>query len=442
MIDRRRFAPLDTATAWTKTGDGEEGPSRTAGALATRKTQARPPAGPGPELIRKIGALGAALAEAERRANQATAREALSRNAYTLALVEALAANARAAARLRALALQIYRRTAARGRGGARTRRLDRWLARLGSPGQALLIARSGLWRPSGPTLRHRLYDLREMAAYARRGPHPGLRPRAPLHQAWYLTAPDAAASRRAPLVHFLVSGVPVDRAPHPLFDTSYYRHRNADALAATRLAPFEHFVRLGAAEGRDPHPLFSIEWYLGQAPDLVESGDNPLTHYTEHGWRRGLSPHPLFDPAWYAGQLTPAETGEAPLIHYLVGGWRAGLSPHPLFDSRWYLQSYPDVAEARGDPLSHFAAAGGREGRNPGPWFDSAHYAAVRGEQLPAEANPLVDYLTGGAWCVGEARPGFPTAAYLAARPELARSGLTPLDHWARLAGPPPRSE
>ncbi|MBU1378766.1 MAG: hypothetical protein KKA30_22565 [Alphaproteobacteria bacterium] len=381
----------------------------------------------------KVGRLSRDFAGAHRLAQQAQVREALTRTELTLALTESLAARAELEARLRDQAVAAFR-----ARGVGRLRRhnrisqiLDRLLARLGSPGQALVIARSGVWRGTGRPL----HDLRHMAAYARRRANPAVAPLAALDQSWYLaTYPDVAAARRAPLAHYLLVGGREGRDPNPLFHSAWYRHENAAELAATSLTPLEHYVRVGAARGLSPHPAFDPAHYLAQAPVLAP-GDEPLAHYLREGWHTGLSPHPLFDPAWYAEQA-PDTQGQAPLAHYLATGWTTGLSPHPLFDPRWYLDQHAGVADAGLEPLTHFLANGGFEGASPSPWFDLPAYVEARGEALAPGVHPLIDYLRGGAWAVAEARPGFPTAAYVATRPGLVRKGVTPLEHWARRGG------
>lgn len=381
----------------------------------------------------KVARLSRDFAGAHKLAQQAQVREALTRTELTLALTESLAARADLEARLRDQAVAAFR---ARGEGKLRrhnrpSRLLDRLLFRLGSIGQALLIARSGVWRGTGRAL----HDLRHMAAYARRRADPGVVPPTPLDQGWYLAAyPDVAAARSAPLVHYLVTGGREGRDPSPLFHAGWYARENARELAATGLTPLEHYVRVGARRGLSPHPLFDAAHYLAQAPVLAP-GDEPLSHYLREGWRAGLSPHPLFDPGFYAEQA-PDTGGQPPLAHYLAVGWREGLSPHPLFDTRWYLDQHPGAAEAGVEPLTHFLAHGGFEGASPSPWFDLPHYVEARGEALAPGVHPLIDYLRGGAWAVAEARPGFPTAAYLATRPGLVRKGVTPLEHWARRGG------
>lgn len=407
----------------------------------TPEAAASPP--PGAESARLVEKMQTAMTRlrtyrrdfegAHKLAHEAQVREALTRNELTLALQEVLAAREEMLGRLRAQALAAL---AARGERPLRrrnriSRRIDRVLARLGSLGQALVIARSSVWRRTGRPL----HDFRHMAAYARRGARADVAPLAPVDQAWYLDRnPDVARAGLAPLVHYLAVGGDEGRSPSPLFDESWYRLRNAQELAATGLTGLEHYIRAGAVRGLDPHPLFDVGHYLAQTAGLGPD-DDPISHYLHEGAAAGLSPHPLFDPDHYARRAGDLG-GVAPLAHYLADGWRQGISPHPLFDIAWYLQQDPGLAEAGVEPLGHFLAFGGFEGRDPSPWFDTCAYREARGEALAPGVNPLVDYLKGGAWAVAEARPGFPTAAYVASRPELARAGVTPLEHWARRQG------
>jgi hypothetical protein len=383
-------------------------------------------------LLRKVDEAVEQIAIARRVAHQAQVREAVTRANLTDAVAEALSLRAAARAELRAVALARYLaqgRPRPLRRRGRPVRWLEETLARLGSPGKALVIAASGVWRGTG----RRVFDLRHMAAYVRHGAEPAVAPATLLDQGWYLeTNPDVRAARASPLVHYLLAGAREARSPHPLFDAAWYRQENAAELDATSLSPLEHYLRAGAAHGCDPHPLFDIGHYVAQAPDLA-AGEDPLSHYLREGWRAGLSPHPLFSPAWYRKRAPRAAREVPPLVHYVTEGWRKGVSPHPLFDPAWYLIQNPDVAEAGREPLAHFVATGAREGRSPSALFDLPHYVAARGRARADGANPLIDYLQGGAWVVAEARPGFPTAAYLAAHPELGRLDQTPLEHWAR---------
>lgn len=429
-LDRDVTAPDTSVPA---TGEGRP----TADDLAQRADDKAPPVEPASDLLRKVR-------RAARQVDAAQTREALTRVELTLAICDSMTVRAADAARARASAYGLYLQLAERrARPRRRTkvgRVLNQALASLRWPGQALLIAGSGVWPSSGRGLASALGDLRRMAAYARRGPEPALQPPAPLAQAWYLSRyPDVAASGRSPLAHYLGVGWREARTPHPLFAPLFYQERNAEDLAASGLSALEHYVRVGAARGRDPHPLFSIAHYVSQSPEAATGGD-PLIHYLEHGWKQDLSPHPLFRPDWYRRRMGTAAGRMPPLVHYLTVGWAQGLKPHPLFDPLWYLAQYPDVAEAGFEPLSHFVLAGAADRRHPSPWFDTAHYAEARGDAPTYDPNPLVDYLLGGAWRVGEPRPGFPSPAYLAARPQLVARGVTPLEHWASLddeAGP-----
>jgi hypothetical protein len=316
---------------------------------------------------KKVAGLRADLARAHDLAHQAQVREALTRSELTLALSEALKARAEALVASRRDAAGKYAVRAGRPPQPL-SRTWQRVLLRMGVAGEVRLIQASGLWRGA---------DESDIAAYVRRRADPAAAPRALFDQAWRLAAcPEAAGSGRSPLVHYIVRGEAAGGAPHPLFDPTFYRARNAAELGA--VSPLAHFVHAGAWQGRDPHRLFDLAHYLGQSPDLAADED-PVSHYLRQGWRDGRSPHPLFDPVWYRRQMPPQKTagsGETPpLVHYVTEGWRAGLSPHPLFDSRWYIEQYEDIAAAGFEPLAHYLDSGAAEGRNPSPWFDTAHY-------------------------------------------------------------------
>ncbi len=381
----------------------------------------------------KVQALQREASAARRVAHEAQVQEALVRSGLALSLNAVLASRSALEAQLRARALALFAARGARPlrRHGRPSRWLDRLLGKLGPIGQALIIARSGIWRSSGRPLA----DLSVIARYAARGANPLAAPAAPFDQPWYVAAyPDVASGGVPPLVHYLLAGAREGRAPGPLFHPAMYAAENAHDLAASGLSPLEHYVRKGAVSGRRPHPLFDPAYYLAQAPAL-EPGDDPLSHYLREGWREGLSPHPLFAPDWYARQQGAAK-GEPGLAHYLTRGWRDGLSPHPLFDPVWYLEQNPSVAAAGVEPLTHFLLSGAAEGCSPSPWFDLPDYIVARGEALQEGRNPLVDYLEGGAWTVAEPKAGVPTVAYLASRPQMDPVGITPLEDWARRQG------
>ncbi len=399
----------------------------------------KPDVPPPSPLLEKLGVLGRRHDVLRAETQRAQTAEALTRARLGEALVLALAARSRAEAITRAAVLS---RHLAAGRGRLRPdrrnrvrRQVERLLARLGAWGQALVIARSGVWRTEGPGLRAVLKALPAMAAYVRRGADPAAQPAALFDQAFYLRRHgDVAASGRSPLTHYLLTGGREGRAPHPLFDPATYERQVGNELAATGLTGLEHYLRLGAPRGLSPHPLFDLGEYLVQAPELADTGESPVAHYVRTGARQGFSPHPLFQPGYYRQGSVGLAADANPLIHYLTHGSDLGLKPHPLFDPAWYRARHPTLD--RMDPLQHFVERGGREGLDPGPWFDAAHYKALRGDDRPVDLDPLTDYLRGGAWLVAEPNRDFHAFAYLAAHPELADLGLTPLEHWARRSG------
>ena len=86
------------------------------------------------------------------------------------------------------------------------------------------------------------------------------------------------------------------------LFDEEYYTKLNPEATASGR-SPIEHYLEKGWKEGLKPHPLFDPTWYLRENPDVAKAGAEPLYHYITGGWREGRSPHPLFDVRYYLNQ-------------------------------------------------------------------------------------------------------------------------------------------
>ena len=395
-----------------------------------------PDPAPPPPLLERLSELGRRHDVLRAETQRAQSGEALTRARMGEALVAALAARSRAEAAARAA---IFARHLAAGQARLRPdrrnrirRAIERLAGRLGPWGQALVIARSGLWRTRAPGLGAALRALPAMAAYAARGADPTVAPAALFDQAYYLHRyPDVASAGRSPLAHYLLTGGREGRAPHPLFDPVVYERQVGDQLAVTGLTALEHYLRLGAPRGLTPHALFDPASYVVQAPELAATGESPLAHYVRVGAHQDLAPHILFQPAFYRRGAPGLPAGVDTLQHYLAEGSRLGLRPHPLFDPGWYRTHNAGLPDQ--EPLLHFIEFGGRDDLEPGPWFDAARYKAQRGTDRPADLDPLTDYLRGGAWAVAEPNRDFHAFAYLAAHPELAEEGLTPLEHWAR---------
>ncbi|MEO1934088.1 MAG: glycoside hydrolase family 99-like domain-containing protein, partial [Myxococcales bacterium] len=68
--------------------------------------------------------------------------------------------------------------------------------------------------------------------------------------------------------------------------------------------------------------PLFDGDWYLGQHPDLIDQGINPLIHYLQRGSAQGYDPGPSFSSSSHCArypELDPLYT--SPLVHYVSKG-------------------------------------------------------------------------------------------------------------------------
>ncbi len=99
---------------------------------------------------------------------------------------------------------------------------------------------------------------------------------------------------------------------PHPLFHGSFYLKVNPE-LGPPRLNLLTHYVTTGAPANRAPHPLFDPFHYLTQTTDR-DARRNPLLHYVETGASQALSPHPVFDPVFYRNQARKQGWAGAPL--------------------------------------------------------------------------------------------------------------------------------
>jgi GT2 family glycosyltransferase len=229
-------------------------------------------------------------------------------------------------------------------------------------------------------------------------------------------------------VARFLLHGDAAGESPHPLFDPSWYRLKNADLADADR--PFQHYLRRGGWELRSPHPLFDPRYYLSQFPDGAVHAPTPLSHFFAIASLALVSPHPLFDPRHYLTQdPDPAEADSNMLLHYLATGAAEHLDPHPLFSSRFYLETNPDL---RGrNPLDHFVRQGAAEGRSPHPLFDVRFYWEQRPVVRTSGGNALLDYLDRALDDDLDPHPLFDSSYYLEQAPTVRALGLNPLVHF-----------
>jgi len=297
--------------------------------------------------------------------------------------------------------------------------------------GRALILLASGLYQPQdGP-------GGRAIMRFARQGegasPHPLFDP------SWYLHRnPDVRSTGLNSALHYLLFGDAENRSPHPLFDVRWYRETHREALSVWPLTALEHYLLHGARDGLSPHPLFDTAFYAGQTRAPADRGENPLAHYLGQGWREDASPHPLFANGWYLEQNVDVLKAQVPpLLHYVLNGAAEGRDPHPLFSTRHYLNANPDVAAVGINPLAHYVLQGWREGRAPGPDFDPRRYLDANPDVAKAGVDPLRHYLTQGGF---EARAGlgdFNPQTFAALNSATILNGMTPLEAFIRAGRP-----
>ena len=77
-----------------------------------------------------------------------------------------------------------------------------------------------------------------------------------------------------------------VQKEVRRLFDEDYYLSRYPDAAASGRNA-LEHFLACGNGEGRNPNSWFDTPWYLGK---YIEARQTRLTAFEHFLWRGRLA--------------------------------------------------------------------------------------------------------------------------------------------------------
>ncbi|QDH71038.1 hypothetical protein [Marilutibacter alkalisoli] len=208
------------------------------------------------------------------------------------------------------------------------------------------------------------------------------------------------------------------------LLDSQWYMQRYPD-VGHLGVSAAEHYVRMGGAMLRDPGPGFSARDYLKSNPDVAAAGMNPLVHYLAFGRHEGrtcipvLDSQPVGDDASTAGQEGGGAEGNMDVLRESL-----------LFDRSYYLEANPDVARHGIDPLLHYVKYGAKEGRQPNPWFSTRMYRATY--QSPDDAtNPLVHYLRSPDSRMTRTSAFFDGGFYSSRYDDVARSGLTPLEHY-----------
>lgn len=117
------------------------------------------------------------------------------------------------------------------------------------------------------------------------------------------------------------------------VFDAEFYLSQVSPTECAGD--PFEHYLTTGAPRGLDPHPLFDTSYYCHKNPDVVQARMNPLLHYLSFGLAERRTPHPLFETSPVVIQQLDERY---PLYRKLfLERYR-----HPR---RWYSSDCPDVS-------------------------------------------------------------------------------------------------
>jgi len=193
-------------------------------------------------------------------------------------------------------------------------------------------------------------------------------------------------------------------------FDPGFYRETNPD-VAAAEVDPLLHFIESGLPEMRAPHPLVDIKYILTQDSGLL--GDPPGIELLVDLLEYDLAiPSPYFDPAHYRNELGTSAPGNALLRHFLTIGMWGRHRPNPWLDLYWYAEFHGDVGKDPYSALRHFVQTGDAEGRAASPGFDGRQYLLRNPDVAEAGASPLRHFITQGRAEGREATPPVTVAA------------------------------
>ncbi len=231
------------------------------------------------------------------------------------------------------------------------------------------------------------------------------------------------------PLIHYCEAGWREGRNPNGLFESSWYRENNPDALAVD---PLLHYIESGWRADLNPTPLFWTAWYGKQYPESIKNGMSPLRHYLEIGWQTGKKPNPYFDSAAYLENNPAVEaSGLNPLVHCLHDGVVENVEYLQFFDASYYREDNPSSVHLEMSPFLHYLCYGAKEGREPCRFFDSIFYQQLSGVNAQAAYEPFLHYTILG--CRENLRPNrlFDPVFYASTYPEYAEHFAYPLLHY-----------
>ena len=176
----------------------------------------------------------------------------------------------------------------------------------------------------------------------------------------FYRAVGEPLAAEEDPLLHFLDTGLPALRSPHPLIDLRYIVSRNRLILGET--PSIGGLMDLLDYDLADPSPYFSLDTYASQ-----------------FGGVQGAVPQ--------GGMLR----------HFLAIGASTGLRGNAYFDAAFYATAYDDVPQDAYLATRHFILFGDAQARNPGADFDAAFYRARYKDAAASGLPPLLHYLIYG---------------------------------------------
>ena len=159
--------------------------------------------------------------------------------------------------------------------------------------------------------------------------------------------------------------------SPHALFDSAHYGSQPLDELRHAN--PLADYAWKGRAAPRAPHLLFDPTYYAACVDIQASWQRTLLEHYVGKLSPEGFLPHPAIDGEHVAGLIGDPPTSNATLLEYFADPATCqDLSPHPRFGGRDWILLHPG-SDSETDPFTGYLRQGGRPG-----WVLTGHPSRI----------------------------------------------------------------
>jgi glycosyltransferase involved in cell wall biosynthesis len=146
---------------------------------------------------------------------------------------------------------------------------------------------------------------------------------------------------------------------------------------------------------------LLTLDWYLARNPDIAVAGVDPVEHWYFTARTESRNPNFLFSTEDYLKANDDVATSHwNPLAHYILFGEAEGRAPSLHFDSKWYRDRYGKFLDKRwSTALSHYLRHLRDPRISPNRYFDTKYYIEQYPDIAKSQLSPYEHFLSTGVF-------------------------------------------